>query len=221
MFRPYAPICRTPGCAARSRAHERASRASRPTHRRDRQPTSPGNGQSAFDTVDHRSGRPDLCLSDGARRFHIKDDRVVEIDQIIRSIGEEGVPFERSRHCAAGSDGETNFGMLSLAAPNAASSSVARYSCAARHAFGPMPAAFHSLLGSERCLLASAAMRLASTAKPSPPIKPSCRQRPRRTRTGAAGCCSPGTSRGDCVRRSSDPAPCRSNRDDRTTDKRD
>src|SRR6478609_5555328 len=67
--------------------------------------------------------------------------------------------------------------MLSLAAPNAASSSVARYSRAARQASGPMSAVFHSLLGSERCLLASAAMRLASTAKPSPPTRPSRRQR--------------------------------------------
>src|SRR4029453_14318253 len=35
-------------------------------------------------------------------------------------------------HCAAGSDGETNFGVTSLAAPKAASSSVARYSLTAR-----------------------------------------------------------------------------------------
>src|SRR5262245_993743 len=35
-------------------------------------------------------------------------------------------------HCAAGSDGETNFAVTSLAAPNAASSRVARYSFTAR-----------------------------------------------------------------------------------------
>jgi hypothetical protein len=37
-------------------------------------------------------------------------------------------------HCAAGSDGDTNFGVTSLAAPNAASSSLARYSLVARRA---------------------------------------------------------------------------------------
>ena len=31
------------------------------------------------------------------RCFHIKDDRVIEVDQVVRGIGEEGVPFERSR----------------------------------------------------------------------------------------------------------------------------
>lgn len=31
-------------------------------------------------------------------------------------------------HCAAGSDGETNFGSTPVAAPQAASSSVSRYS---------------------------------------------------------------------------------------------
>jgi hypothetical protein len=34
--------------------------------------------KALFGTVDHRPGGPDLCLSDGARRFHIKDDRVVD-----------------------------------------------------------------------------------------------------------------------------------------------
>jgi len=45
-------------------------------------------------------------------------------------------------HCAAGSDGETNFGFTSLAAPKAASSGVARYSRTARlaSASGPLVA---------------------------------------------------------------------------------
>jgi hypothetical protein len=60
-----------------------------------------------------------------------------------------------------------NFGVTGEAAPNAASSSVERYSRAARTAFSLISSGFQSLLGIERCLLASAAMRLASTANPS------------------------------------------------------
>src|SRR5436309_11935086 len=41
-------------------------------------------------------------------------------------------PCETPVHWAAGSDGETNFGMTSLAAPRAVSSRVAKYSFTAR-----------------------------------------------------------------------------------------
>src|SRR5262245_9255970 len=47
-------------------------------------------------------------------------------------------------HCAAGSDGETNFGMTSLAAPKAASSRVARYSFTARLASSTLLVPFPS-----------------------------------------------------------------------------
>src|SRR5580704_6233833 len=75
-------------------------------------------------------------------------------------------------HCAAGSDGETNFGVTSLAAPNAASSRVVRYSLTARLAVSPACVFFHSVPGIERCLLASATIKLASTANPSPLTSP-------------------------------------------------
>src|SRR4029077_12086745 len=75
-------------------------------------------------------------------------------------------------HCAAGSDGDTNFGVTLLAAPNAASSSVARYSFAARLTSCESSSLLHSAPGIDRCLLASATIRLASTAKPSPPTRP-------------------------------------------------
>src|SRR6516162_4984087 len=75
-------------------------------------------------------------------------------------------------HCAAGSDGETNFGVTSLAAPNAASSSLARYSLVARLTAGASSSLLHRFPGIDRCLLASAMIRLASTAKPSPPTRP-------------------------------------------------
>ncbi len=62
-----------------------------------------------------------------------------------------------------------NFGVTSLAAPNAASSSTARYSSTARPAAsGGRPAAPSTRVRS----LASAWIRLASTAKPSPPTRP-------------------------------------------------
>src|SRR5437870_10364387 len=67
-----------------------------------------------------------------------------------------------------------NFGVTSLAAPNAASSRTARYSSTARPAAaGGRPAAPSTRFRS----LASAWIRLASTANPSPPTRPSWMQR--------------------------------------------
>ena len=67
-----------------------------------------------------------------------------------------------------------NFGATGDAAPNAASSRVARYSCATRTAFSLISSGFQSLLETERCLLASATMRLASTANPLRDHQPLC-----------------------------------------------
>src|SRR5437763_16136375 len=67
-----------------------------------------------------------------------------------------------------------NLGMTSLAAPNAASSRTARYSSTARPAASRgRPAAPSTRARS----LASALIRLASTANPSPPTRPSAMQR--------------------------------------------
>ena len=63
-----------------------------------------------------------------------------------------------------------------MAAPNAASLRVAKYSFTARLAAAGSRVLLQSEPGTERCLLASAAIRLASTAKPSPPTKPAARQ---------------------------------------------
>src|SRR6201982_104173 len=71
-------------------------------------------------------------------------------------------------HWAAGSDGETNLGALSLAAPNTASSSVARYSLVARLTVSASRSLFHCGLGVDRCLLASATIRLRSSPPPPP-----------------------------------------------------
>jgi hypothetical protein len=70
-----------------------------------------------------------------------------------------------------------NFGVTGDAAPNAALSKVARYSRAARTAFSLISSGFHSRLGTDRCLLASAAIRLASTANPSALTRPSAMHR--------------------------------------------
>src|SRR5690242_15977669 len=56
-------------------------------------------------------------------------------------------------HWAAGSDGETNLGATSLAAPNAASSSVARYSLVARLTASASSSLFHRGPGVDRCFI--------------------------------------------------------------------
>lgn len=95
-------------------------------------------------------------------------------DQIVGGIGKEGMAFTGSGPLAAGSDDEMNFGVAGEAASNAASSRTARYSRTERLASS---LASHSAPGTERCLLASVAMRLASAAKRSLPTSPCARQR--------------------------------------------
>src|SRR5262249_11334569 len=106
-------------------------------------------------------------------RFDIDDDRRLQINEIIVGISKESMSFKRSLHCAAGSEREMNLGLTSLAAPHAASSSVSRYSCTERRVAARAGQSTASEPGTERCLLASAAIRVASTAKPSPPTRPS------------------------------------------------
>jgi hypothetical protein len=70
-----------------------------------------------------------------------------------------------------------NFGITDDAAPNAASSKVAKYSCSARVAVSLISSGFPSRVGTDRRLLSSAAIRLAQTANPSALTKPSAIQR--------------------------------------------
>jgi hypothetical protein len=70
-----------------------------------------------------------------------------------------------------------NFGITGDAAPNAASSEVAKYSCSARVAVSLISSGFHSRSGTDRCLLSSAAIGLAQTANPSALTKPLAIQR--------------------------------------------
>src|SRR5215213_2543911 len=105
------------------------------------------------------------------------NDRGLQIDQVIVGVGEEGMPFISAVHCAAGSDLEMNFGTVSLAAPQAASSRVSRYSRTDRRVLAMASQSTSSDPAAERCLLASAAIRLASTAKAAPSTNPSAMQR--------------------------------------------
>ena len=62
-------------------------------------------------------------LTNGSGSLDINDDAELDINEIIIGIGKESPPPRIAPvHCAAGSDGDTNFGVTSLAAPNAASS---------------------------------------------------------------------------------------------------
>src|SRR5438309_12042631 len=70
-----------------------------------------------------------------------------------------------------------NFGTVSLAAPQAASSRVSRYSRTDRRVLAMASQSTSSDPAAERCLLASAAIRLASTAKAAPSTSPSAMQR--------------------------------------------
>src|SRR5258707_3760331 len=90
------------------------------------------------------------------------------ISEIAKNAGPRIAPV----HWAAGSDGETNFGVTLVAAPKAASTRVAIYSFTARLAVSGSRSLIHSEPGIDRCLLASAAIRLASTANSLPPTSP-------------------------------------------------
>src|SRR6185503_19320537 len=122
-------------------------------------------------------------------------------------------------HCAAGSDGEINFGVTLLAAPNAALSRDARYSLIARLAVSGALVFFHSLPGIDRCLLASAAIRLASTAKPSPLTSPAAMQVSTTVQKPAGTRRSRENAHDGRARTLNGPAPCLQWRARKTTDR--
>src|SRR5512139_2904727 len=105
-------------------------------------------------------------------------------------------------HWAAGSDGETNLGATALAAPNAASSSVARYSFVARLTACASSSLFHCEPGVDRCLLASATMH-APTTRSNTLRKMPCR----------------GTVHCGPAKTPSDPGPCPQARAHKTSDR--
>src|SRR3954471_23609833 len=124
---------------------------------------------------DRRLDGSDFGLAYGTGGLDLDDDGVIEVDQVIGCIGEE----RQAAVCcspprAAGSTGAKYFGVTGVAAPKAESSSTAKYSRTARRdRTGSNPSAPRTPLWR----LASALIRLASTAKPSPPTNPSAMQR--------------------------------------------
>ena len=52
--------------------------------------------EAILGAVDHGARRADLRLPDRAARHDIDNDGMVEVDQVVDSVGEEGMPLERS-----------------------------------------------------------------------------------------------------------------------------
>src|SRR5580700_3559841 len=132
--------------------------------------------EALFSPFDHRLRRINLSLTNGSGSLDINDDAELDINEIIIGIGKECWPAHRSGPLRGWIGRRHELRCHIAAAPNAASSRVARYSLVARLAVSARHVFFHSVPGIERCLLASATIRLASTAKPSPPTKPAAIQ---------------------------------------------
>jgi len=105
------------------------------------------------------------------RRDSPATDRGVRVQgAAVSNVGRKSGSALAAVQRAAESTGEMNLGVTGVAPLNAASSSTARYSLIARlDASGGRPGS----PGTLRSRLASALIRLASTAKPSPPTRPS------------------------------------------------
>src|SRR4051794_6154674 len=128
--------------------------------------------KALFCSIDHGPGGADLSLANGAGCLNINNDAKLHVDEVVVGVSKKCRSFVRS----GPSDRETNFGTTSLAAPHALSSRVARYSFTARLDLAGSRSLRQSGPAIERCLLASAAIRLASTAKPSPPTRSAAMQ---------------------------------------------
>ena len=133
--------------------------------------------EARLGSLKHCPRRSDFRLSDGTRGFDVDDHAMISVDQVIVGVGEEGVSLARAcplrrrigsrnelRRCARGGSerrvvesGEVFLRGAGRGFPNL---------------LGLPPR-----LGTDRCLLASAAIKLASTANPSALTRPSAMQR--------------------------------------------
>ena len=52
--------------------------------------------EAILGAVDHGACRADLGLADRAARLDIDDDGMVEVDQVVGGVGEEGMPLQRA-----------------------------------------------------------------------------------------------------------------------------
>ena len=76
----------------------------RPSRRRCRRQAARAGGRSGPACVDHRARGADLGLTDRPRGLDVDDDSMVDIDQVVGGVGEEGCPFSAPVHRAAGSE---------------------------------------------------------------------------------------------------------------------
>src|SRR5262249_50241394 len=123
----------------------------------------------------HAFGSQHLCLPDCRGRLDIDDDRVLDVDQVVRRVGEEGLatvrPCPARRWIGGRHELRRDFGRCS---ESGIVEDSTRYSSIARPAAsGGSPLSPSIPL----CRLASALIRLASTANPSPPTSRSSMQR--------------------------------------------
>ena len=102
--------------------------------------------------------------------FDVEDNRVVGLDQIVGDIGEVGMPLERRSLRLLDLEEDELLGL-----PRGRSNAERQCS---RYSRPDRPHRLAQLVaGTERYSSASAAIRLASTANPSPPTRPSRRHR--------------------------------------------
>ena len=52
--------------------------------------------EAVLGALDHGARRADLGLADRRGRLDVDDDGVVEVDQVVGGVGEEGVPLQRA-----------------------------------------------------------------------------------------------------------------------------
>ena len=127
--------------------------------------------------VNHRARRADLRLPDRAACLDLDNDGIVEVDQVIGGVGEEGMPFERTGPLCGGV--RLRDELRPDLAGSAPSSLVQRVQILPDRARVAAIASqsISSDAAAERCLFASALIKLASAAKPLPPTSPSAMQR--------------------------------------------
>ena len=102
-------------------------------------------------------------LPDGARGFDIDDHAVIGVDQVVGGVGEEGVSLVRAGPLGrriGPQDGHGRHGRSGSNRPRRRGGGGS--SGAARIAVSLIFSGFHARLATDRCLLASAAIKLAS-----------------------------------------------------------
>src|SRR4029079_8402733 len=149
------------------------------------------DGEALLGAFDHSPGRANLGLADGAGRLDIHDDADLHVDQIVVRIAEKRrapqgagplrgrigrghklrLDFARRPECRVIKRGQI------LLRPSARRLG-GKWRLSTRCGDLGSIAVFHCAPRIDRCLLASATIRLASTAKPLPPTRPASIQAP-------------------------------------------